>query len=222
MGATVVRPHGQQAQRGVGEQVTDVDRGRPVEAREILGDAPPTVVELGLGAVPARQLRAQQRHRRVVGRRQREPVLAEHLEGHALVHLAGVVGMREQLDVGVRVHVDEAGRENQPVAVERPPRSLVDDPDARDAVAAHADVRPVPRVSRAVDDVRSAEAQVEHARHPSRMAQPGRLLALGGIRIELGVPHKCPKRSGVPSATASRAPARYGSRLRLRSRTRSR
>ncbi len=56
-GGTVVRPHGQQAQRGVGEQVADVDRGRPVEAREIVRHAPPAVVELGLGAVPARQLR---------------------------------------------------------------------------------------------------------------------------------------------------------------------
>ena len=127
-GGAVVRAHGQQAQRGVGEQVADVDRGRAVEAREILGHAAPAVVELGLGAVPARQLRAQQRHRRVVGRRQRQPVLPEHLERHALVHLAGVVGMREQLDVGVRVHVDEAGREHQPVAVERPPRGLVDRP----------------------------------------------------------------------------------------------
>ena len=44
----------------------------------------------------------------VVGRRERQPVLPEHLERHALVHLAGVVGMREQLHVGVRVHVDEA------------------------------------------------------------------------------------------------------------------
>ena len=80
----------------------------PLEAREVLRDAAPAVVELGLGAVPAGELRAQQRHRRVVDRREREAVLADHLERHALVHLAGVVGVHQQLHVGVRVHVDQA------------------------------------------------------------------------------------------------------------------
>ena len=112
----------------------------PLEAREVLGDAPPAVVEVGLGPVPARELCAQQRHRRVVDRREREPVLTDDLERDALVHLAGVVGVGEQLHVGVRVHVDEPGRQREPVAVERAARGLVDGADRDDAAVAHADV----------------------------------------------------------------------------------
>ncbi len=154
---------GEQPQRGVGEEVADVDGRRALEALEVLGHAAPAVVELGLGAVPARELRPQQRHRRVVDRRERQTVLSEHLERDALVHLAGVVGMREQLHVGVRVHVDEAGREREPVALERAARGLVDAADGDDAVAAHADVGPEPGVARAVDHAGPAEAEVEHA-----------------------------------------------------------
>ena len=56
---------------------------------------------------------------RVVDRGERQTVLAEHLQRDALADLRGVVRVRQDLQVGVRVHVDEAGRQ----APARPRRS---------------------------------------------------------------------------------------------------
>ena len=108
--------------------------------------------------------RAQLLEHLVGDRRVAQPVLAEHLERHALVHLRLVRRVREQLEVGVRVHVDEPGQTNRPSAsIVRAAGSPPSRPTAAIAVAGDADVGCVPRVAGAVDHAAAAEQQVEHA-----------------------------------------------------------
>jgi hypothetical protein len=92
-----------------------------------------------------------------------ETVLAEHLERDALVHLRLVTGIREQLEVGVRVHVDKPGADDEAIGVDHARRGLAAQAaDRRDPVARDADVRLEPRVAGAVDDAAAADEDVEH------------------------------------------------------------
>ena len=68
----------------------------------------PAEVEVVRFAVPAGDLAPDRGPGRVVDRRERQAVLAEHLQRDALADLRRVVRVRQDLQVGVGVHVDEA------------------------------------------------------------------------------------------------------------------
>ena len=92
--------------------------------------------------------------------------LAEHLGRHALADLALGVAVFEQQVVGVRVHVDEAGRDDQPLGVDLAlglARRHAADGD--DPVAADGHVADEPRVAGAVDDAAVADDEVVLAAH---------------------------------------------------------
>src|SRR5262249_2945828 len=81
------------------------------------------------------------------------PALAEHLGGDALANLALGVAVLQKEIIGVRVHVDEPGRDHQPPGVDGAAGSNIRHPaDGDDAVAADADVAVKPRVAGAVHD----------------------------------------------------------------------
>jgi hypothetical protein len=71
--------------------------------------------------------------------------------------------MPEASSVGVGVHVDEPGADEEPTRVDRPPRRLGDAPDRDDAVAGDPDVGGARRLAGAVDHAAATEDQVEHA-----------------------------------------------------------
>ena len=65
------------------------------------------------------------------------------------------------------VAVDEAGREDQPVAVHNPFRGRPDTADFRDAAAGDADIGAEPRRARTVHHIGAADKQIEgHASPP--------------------------------------------------------
>jgi hypothetical protein len=134
-----------------------------VEPVEVLADGAPAPVEAGRVAVPAGELRAQLRQHLVGHGRIAEPILTEELERHALAHLRLVPRLGEQLHVGVGVHVDEPGADEEPTRVDRPPRRLIDASDRADAVAGDRDVGGERRRAGAVDHATATEDQVEHA-----------------------------------------------------------
>ena len=117
----------------------------------------------GRVAVPTGELRAQLLENLVGHRCVAEPILAEELERYALAHLRLVPRLGEQLHVGVGVHVDEPGADEEPARVDRPPRRLVDAPDRDDALAGDPDVGGARRRAGAVDHAAATEDQVEHA-----------------------------------------------------------
>ena len=94
-------------------------------------------------------------------RNRRSAVRAFDERRDALPHV--VVGRRHLEDAAarVRVDVDEAGRDDQPVGVDHARRLARDARrDARDGVAAHRDVAAIPGTRRAVDDAGVADDQV--------------------------------------------------------------
>jgi hypothetical protein len=86
--------------------------------------------------------------------------LAQDLGGHALADLALGMAVLQQQQVGVRVHVDEAGGDDQPGGVEGAPGRPRHPADGGDAIAAHGNVAAEPRVAAAVDDGSVADEQV--------------------------------------------------------------
>ncbi|GAA3086955.1 hypothetical protein GCM10020254_34280 [Streptomyces goshikiensis] len=90
----------------------------------------------------------------------REAVLAEDFEGHALRGLGAVVGVAQQREVAVGVHVDEPGRQGEPVGVQGAPAARADAADPGDAARVDGDVRGVGGPARAVHDAGPADDQV--------------------------------------------------------------
>ncbi len=91
-------------------------------------------------------------------RKRRTAVRSFHQRRHALPHV--VLRRRHLEDAAprVRVDVDEAGRDDEAAAVDRPSRRSVDRRrDARDRVAADRHVAAIPRAAGAVDDPRAAD-----------------------------------------------------------------
>ena len=97
----------------------------------------------------------------VVDRRVGQAVLAEHLQRHALGHLRQVVGLGQDLEVGVRVHVDEPGREHQPAGVDHAVTAQAG-ADLGDPSVVDAHVGAVAGRAGAVDHRRVAEDQAGH------------------------------------------------------------
>ena len=159
----VVEPHRDHAERPVRHEVCRVDRDALVEPIEVGADGAPAPVEPGGVVVPAGELRAKLLEHLVGRGRVRETVLAEHLERDALVDLCLVGRVREQLEVGVRVHVDEPGADDEPAGVDDARRRLAaESADGCDPVAGKADVGLEPGVAGAVEDASALDQDVEH------------------------------------------------------------
>src|SRR5262249_56981657 len=97
------------AQGGVADQVDDVHRHPPGELGEVLLDGGPAPGERGTAVEARVQLDERVEVTRVVEGRIRAPVDPDDLGGHPLADLRLVVGLGEEDEPGVRVHVDEAG-----------------------------------------------------------------------------------------------------------------
>ena len=158
-GRAIVVTDRQHPQRTLRDQVRGVDRAAPVDAVEVAADGTPVPVEPVRIAVPAGELPAQYGERRVVHRRVAQTVLAENLQRHALRGLRQMFGIGEHREVGVGVHVDEAGREHQPGGVDDPTGGRWPRPraDRRDPAAGNRDVGADPRCAGAVDHVAAPE-----------------------------------------------------------------
>ena len=168
-GLAVLPADGERAHRALRDQVRRVHRDAPVQPVQVLADRPPVEVHVVTRAVPPGDRLPHLAQRPVVHRRVRQPVLAEHFEGDALRGLRAVVGVAQQGEVAVRVHVDEAGGQHQPLRVQFAPRlrtlaarvrRFLDDGD--DASAVHHHVRAVRVVAGAVDDVRVPDDELFH------------------------------------------------------------
>ncbi|AKH84499.1 hypothetical protein AA958_22445 [Streptomyces sp. CNQ-509] len=161
-------PHGALRYEVRGVHRESVAVGAAVETVEVLADRAPVErhrVVAGPAAVPAGDLAAQLAEGAVVHGRVRQPVLADDLQRHALRGLGGVRGVAQQGEVGVGVHVDEAGGEDEAPGVEDgaagEPRA-----DGRDPAAGQPHVGAVSRRPRAVDDEGAADHQVHVCRSP--------------------------------------------------------
>jgi hypothetical protein len=139
----------------VRDEVRRIAGDAPVEAVEVLPHRAPGEVEALRVGVPAGDLLAEHRQRLVVDRCVRQAVLAQQLGRHALADLGQVVGRQQDLQVRVRVHVDEPGREHQPVGVEHAVdsrRRAARRQDRGDPRAVDEHVGGVARALRPVDD----------------------------------------------------------------------
>ena len=108
-------------------------------------------------------------------------VLAEDLGRDALADLALGVAVLEQQSVGMRVHVDEPGRDDQPAAsMTRRARALgADAADRGDPVAADRHVAVEPGVAGAVDDPAAADQDIEGSAGPAVLGEGVELTCKG-------------------------------------------
>ena len=95
----------------------------------------------------------------------RKTTIADYLGRHALPHLRLGATIFPEAPVRVRVHVDEAGRDDLARRVQVPARGLaVQVTDRHDLVVPDSDVRAAARTSGAVDDLSALDLQVKHGR----------------------------------------------------------
>ena len=87
--------------------------------------------------------------------------MPDDLGRHSLAYFALGLGVDRQREVGMRLDVDEAGRDDLTLRVDRPAGgALVTWLDRDDASAANGDVRPPGRRAGAVDDVAAADDEI--------------------------------------------------------------
>ena len=94
-----------------------------VQAVQVLADAAPVPVEIRRVAVPAGDLLPNACQCCVVHGCVGEPVLAQQFSGDALAEFGVVVPVDQQLEVGVGVHVNETGAQDQAVRIDDAIRS---------------------------------------------------------------------------------------------------
>ena len=182
--------------RGVGRDPVAVGV-RTVQPVEVLPHRAPVPVEVVRVGVPAGDLLADAVQGGLVDGCVGQAVLAEQFRGDALAELGVVVGVDQQLQVGVRVHVDESRAEHQAGAVdhragsgerarfgERPRHG-----DPSDQAAGDGDVRGVTGLAGAVHDDDVADHGAGH---------------LAPLRRTSG---RCRRRRGRPGRQRCRAPA---------------
>jgi hypothetical protein len=150
-GPPVIAPHHVLPERSVRGEVGHVgDGARPGDAAQVAADARPVPRHPEVAEQPG-QLLLPGRPILVLHRRDRDAVLAEHLERDPLPHLHGQRGVGEDLHVGMAVRVDEAGRHDVTRAIEA--RVAGKPMPHRDhAALSHGHVRGERRSPRAVDD----------------------------------------------------------------------
>ena len=142
------------------------------------------------------------------GRREREAAVAHDHGGHAVVARARAERVPQHLGVHVGVAVDEAGRDDVALGVDLVGAPLADPADGGDAAPPHADVGPIARQSRTVDDVTVADHQVVlHRSAPNRRRGTNR--TAGRYRGALPAPGVAGAACGaVPEHRLSAAEAR--------------
>lgn len=106
---TSIGTDGQVAQRSLRNQICGVRGDATVESGEILGNRSPGEVQIDGIAVPPGDLSPDDVQRRIVDGRVRDAVLSDHLGGDTLADLGEVPRIGQQPQIGVRMHVDEAG-----------------------------------------------------------------------------------------------------------------
>lgn len=111
-GRAVLVAQDRHADVAVGDEVGGVGGGSMVDTVQVLTDAAPCVVQVG-GAVPGGDLLADRFDGVVGDGGVSESVLAQDLKGDALADLGLVGGVCEEGEVGVGVHVDEAGCDDE-------------------------------------------------------------------------------------------------------------
>jgi len=131
VGRAVIEAYRHRAQSVVADLHRGVHRGRG-KAIHVLGESAGARLDPGSEAreILLKQPRAARRRGR-----DREAAMTDHLGGHPLEYLAFRRGRIGQREVGVGLHVDEAGRDDEAVHVERragggpvPRRERYDDP----------------------------------------------------------------------------------------------
>ena len=105
-----------------------------------------------------------------------EAAIAHHRRGDAERRRGRERGVPGDLRVVVRVHVDDAGREHEPVGVDRLGALVLDLADAGDAAVLDREVGALGLVAQAVDDGGAADDEIDH-----RYLRPSER-AIGGER----------------------------------------
>ena len=157
-----------------------------------------------------------------------EAAVAHDHAGDAVVARARAERVPQHLGVHVRVAVDEAGRDDVPFGVDLVGAPFADPPDGGDAAPPHADVGPIARQPRPVDDVTVADHQVVlHRSAPNRRRGTNRTAGRwrGALPASRGAPPRFRawigpprprrryRRRGRRRRARTRAAARPGSRL---------
>jgi hypothetical protein len=104
----------------VRDQVGGVGGDAFIEAVEVLTDGTPREVEIDRIAVPPGDLLTKHGQRGIVDRGIGEPVLSEELGGDALTDLCQMIGVEQDLQVRMGVHVDESRRQDQSIRLNDP------------------------------------------------------------------------------------------------------
>ena len=157
----VVHPRRHQPQRVVTDLQDDVE-GRRGERGDVVGEA-------GLAERQprraGRQVLTQHGGAPGQGGGDGEAAVTDDLQRHALPDLGLRARVQRQGEVGMRVDVDEAGRDHLAARVDDPARGTPGSGrDRPDAAAAHAHVGLTARRPRAVDHEAAADQQVVHER----------------------------------------------------------
>ena len=173
---TGARTHHVRAHRRVRDVRADVDHAAAaVERVEVLGERLPLPVdalpERGAGDVldalhELDELLLAAR----VHRREPDAAVARHDRGDAVPARRGQLRVPGRLTVVVRVHVDEAGGDEQPVGVDRPARRAVDPAHLGDAAVGDRDVAGERRAAEPVDDRPTAYHEIVHVPLPASSA----------------------------------------------------
>ena len=162
------KAHDRQPQGAVADERGDVDGpARELQSLEILAEARPVPgdpADVPVVRPVVQRLVAVRRAQR----RRRHAAVAGDVRGDALPHHGIGPRILQDGDVGVRVRVDEAGRDvaaagvDDGAAAQRARRA-----DGRDAVAAHGHVAVVPGVAAAVHDAAVGDDEVGGGHEPS-------------------------------------------------------
>lgn len=163
-GGGIVPAHGADADRGVADDIGDVDGDLVVEHGEVLGDGGPGVGE-GWGAVEA-GVELDEVPEVIVGGEGGVGVAVDAYEfgGDALADLGVVLGLGEDDEAGVGVHVDEAGADDFARGIDGVVGGGVGVVAAEDAdlVTLDADCGVEAWVAGAVDDEAVLDEGIEH------------------------------------------------------------
>ena len=148
----ILHAHDSQAHCTLRGEGRHIDDRATVEEIQVVGQGGPVAVEIRQ-PIPGGQLFGQDFPRLRCDRRQSQPVMSDHIGGHALIELALVSGIDQRLQIGMRVHVDETRADDTTIGLDGLLRGGAGQmPNRHDLIAIDSDIRPKPGRSRAVND----------------------------------------------------------------------